>query len=59
MKQLVNRAAKGDDRATQFVFSVLADEKDRPAPPRPAGRTGAGDALVVAEIVRRLSRRPE
>ena len=59
VKQFVNRAANGDHRAAQLVFSVVADEKDRPAPPRAAERTSQGDALVVAEIVRRLSRRPQ
>ncbi len=58
VKQFVNRAANGDQRAAQFVFSLLADVSDRPAP-QAAERTGEGDALVVAEIVRRLSRRPE
>ncbi len=58
VKQFVNRAANGDQRAAQFVFSLLADVSDRP-PPQAAERTGEGDALVVAEIVRRLSRRPE
>ncbi len=58
VKQIVNRAANGDQRAAQFVFSLLADDSDRPAP-RAAERIGEGDALVVAEIVRRLSRRPE
>ena len=58
VKQIVNRAANGDQRAAQFVFSLLADDEDRPAP-QAAERIGEGDALVVAEIVRRLSRRPE
>jgi Family of unknown function (DUF5681) len=58
VKQLVNRAASGDQRATQFVFALLADEKDRP-PPRTADEISAGDALVMAEIVRRFSRREE
>ena len=53
--QLVNRAAKGDQRATQFVFALLGDEQSRPAPPTPE-RIGPADALVVAELVRRLSR---
>ena len=29
VKQFVNRAANGDQRAAQFVFSLLADEPDR------------------------------
>ena len=59
VKQIVNRAASGDQRAAQFVFSLLADDFDRPAPRETAERISEGDALVVAEIVRRLSRRPE
>jgi len=58
VKQFVNRAAKGDQRAAQFVFSLVADDKD-PPPPRPAERTREGDATVVAEIVRRLTRQPQ
>ncbi len=61
MKQLVNRAASGDQRAAQFVFSLLADDPDRPAPARrqTPERISEGDALVMAEIVRRFSRRPD
>ncbi len=59
VKQFVNRAAGGDQRAAQFAFSLLADDHERPAPPEKAERISEGDALVVAEIVRRLSRRPE
>jgi hypothetical protein len=58
VKQLVNRAANGDQRATQFVFALLDDDQGRPAP-RAAERPGEGDAIVVAELVRRLSRPPE
>ena len=58
VKQLVNRAASGDQRATQFVFALLDGEQGRPAP-LTAGRPREGDALVVAELVRRLSRPTE
>ena len=51
--QLVNRAASGDQRATQFVFALLDGDRGRPAP-LTAGRPREGDALVVAELVRRL-----
>jgi hypothetical protein len=57
VKQLVNRAAGGDQRATQFVFALLDGDQGRPAPT--AERPKAGDAMVVAELVRRLSRAPE
>ena len=52
--QLSNQAAGGDQRAIQFVFKMLQDEQGRPKPPE-AERIGAGDALVLAELVRRLS----
>lgn len=53
--QLVNAAAKGDQHATKFVFALLGDHESRAAPPA-ARHTSAGDAMIVAEIVRRLSR---
>ena len=56
--QLVNRAANGEQRATQFVFALLDADQGRPAP-LTAGRPREGDALVVAELVRRLSRPTE
>jgi hypothetical protein len=59
VKQFVNLAARGDRHAAQLVFSLVADDRDPPAPPRPPQRTREGDAIVVAEIVRRLSRRPQ
>jgi Family of unknown function (DUF5681) len=57
VKQLVNRAANGDQRATQFVFSLLHADQGRP-PPRAAHEIDEGDALVVAELVRRFSPQP-
>lgn len=56
--QLANAAAKGDQHATKFVFALLGDHESRAAPPA-AKHTSAGDAMIVAEIVRRLSRRPD
>jgi hypothetical protein len=58
VKQLVNRAASGDQRSTQFVFALLGADRDRAAP-LTAERPKAGDALVVAELIRRLSRGAE
>ena len=58
VKQIVNRAASGDQRAAQFVFSLLADDAEKPAPPPSQEKISRGDALVMAEIVRRLSPRP-
>ncbi len=50
VKQLINRAAGGDPRATQFVFALLrADKDDEP----PYAFDKEADALVMAELVRR------
>ena len=54
--QLVNPAASGHQRATQFVFALLRDDRERP--PSVAVDRDA-DALVIAELVRRLSPPPE
>jgi Family of unknown function (DUF5681) len=56
VKQLVNRAASGDQRATQFVFALLGEDKERAAP---VAIDPEADALVIAELVRRLSPPPE
>ena len=53
VKQLVNRAANGDQRAAQFLLPLLCDDRGA-APPEPE-RLSHGDALVVADLVRRLS----
>ena len=59
-KQLANHAAMGDQRAMQLVVRLVGAEESRPAPkpPEPPERLDEGDALVVREIVRRLSRPP-
>ena len=54
-KQLANRAANGDQRAMQLVARLIETEDTRPAPNEPE-RLGKADAVVVAELVRRLSR---
>ena len=56
VKQLVNRAASGDQRATQFVFALLGENRERPPP---VAIDTEADALVIAELVRRLSPPPE
>ena len=56
VKQLVNRAASGDQRATQFVFALLGDDRERSPP---VAIDTEADALVIAELVRRLSPPPE
>ncbi len=53
--QLVNRAANGDQRAAQFVLGLLPADQGRAARDEPQ-RYGKADAVVIAELVRRLSR---
>src|SRR5438552_551047 len=52
VKQFVNKAAKGDQRAAQFVFGLLRDDIGRPEPPSPSPltreRVSEGDKLDVA-----------
>ncbi len=55
LTQLVNRAANGDQSAAKFVLSLLPDDPG-PAPPRETEFTSEGDEMVIAEVVRRLSR---
>ena len=55
VKQLVNRAATGDRHATLLVFSLLREEQARPEPSQPR-RLDENDDLVIADLVRRLSR---
>ena len=57
MTQLVNNAAKGEHRSTQLALTLLGNASALPEPRKPE-HSAKGDALVVAEIVRRLSRRP-
>jgi hypothetical protein len=54
VKQLVNRAASGDQRAAQFLLPLLRDALAAAPPPEPEDLS-RGDALVVADLVRRLS----
>ena len=56
--QLVNRAAGGDQRAAQFVLKLLPEDPPPPSPRAPQ-HTSDGDALVIAEVVRRFSRPTE
>ncbi len=58
VKQLVNRAAKGEDRATQLLFALIEADERRPARPSP-DRIVEADKFVMGEIVRRLGRRAQ
>ncbi len=53
VKQLVNRAASGEARATQLLVALVQANEARPAQ-RDADRLGDADAIVMAELARRL-----
>jgi len=52
VKQLVNRAASGEARATQLLLALVQANEARPAQ-HDADRLGDADAIVVAELARR------
>ncbi len=58
VKQLVNRAAQGEPRATQLLFALLDAYERRPSLPEPEG-FGEADAFVMGEIVRRIRHCPQ
>jgi hypothetical protein len=53
VKQLVNRAASGEARATQLLLALVQANEARPAQ-RDASRLGEADAIVMTELARRL-----
>jgi hypothetical protein len=53
VKQLVNRAASGEARATQLLLALVQANEARPAQQGP-GRLSDADALVISELARRL-----
>ena len=53
VKQLVNRAASGEMRATQLVLALAQANESRPAQ-QDADRLGDADTTVMAELARRL-----
>ena len=50
VKQLVNRAASGEARATQLLLALVQANEARPQDD--AERLGAADAIVMAELTR-------
>ena len=57
IKQLVNRAAAGEARATALLIQLAqANEAKTSAPDME--RVGEADAIVMAELQRRLGRQP-
>jgi len=57
IKQLVNRAAVGEARATALLIQ-LAQANEAKATQPEAERVGEADAIVMAELQRRLGRQP-
>ncbi len=57
VKQLVNRAAGGDTRATQWLIALAQAQEAKPRQPDAEFDTQA-DAEVIADLVRRLTERP-
>ena len=53
VKQLVNRAASGEPRATQLLLALVQANEARPAQ-QDANRLGDADGIVMAELARRL-----
>jgi len=55
IKQLVNRAASGEARATQLLLALVQAGEARAAE-SPAAESGAADERVIGELMRRLGR---
>ena len=53
VKQLVNRAASGEARATQLLLALVQANEARPAR-QDASQLGDADTIVMAELTRRL-----
>jgi len=56
IKQLVNRAASGEARATQLLLTLVQANEARPAQ-QDASRVSDADAIVMVELTRRLGQR--
>ncbi len=57
IKQLVNKAASGEARATRDVIALAEADENRPAKPE-APRRPTRDAVVIAELLRRIRSAP-
>jgi Family of unknown function (DUF5681) len=55
VKQLVNRAASGESRATQLLLALAQANEARPAQAN-GDNFHQADAIVIAELTRRLGR---
>ena len=57
VKQLMNRAASGEARATRDAIALAAADENRAARPE-APRRPTRDAVVIAELLRRIRSAP-
>jgi len=57
IKQLMNRAASGEARATRDVIALAEADQNRAAKPD-APRRATRDAVVIAELLRRIRSAP-
>jgi hypothetical protein len=57
VKQLVNRAARGDTRATQWLIALAQTLEAKPRRTE-AEFDSEADLVVMAELARRLTERP-
>jgi Family of unknown function (DUF5681) len=55
IKQLVNRAASGEIRATQLLIQLVQSDEARPER-QASGPSSEADAVVLAELTRRMER---
>jgi hypothetical protein len=56
--QLANRAAQGDRQATRDVIALAEAAESRGPGPDAAWRPGAGDQIVIADLLRRAREEP-
>jgi len=56
--QLANRAAKGEERATRDAIKLAETAESRAEAGDAAWRPGAGDKIVIADLLRRVREEP-
>jgi hypothetical protein len=55
IKQLVNKAASGDPRATQLSLQIIQMFEDRPDPTAQANQLEEADRMVMGDLLARLN----
>ena len=56
--QLANRAAQGQERATRDAIRLVEAAEARPQSADATWRAGAGDEIVIADLLRRMREEP-